>query len=62
MELSWDLPIDLCLSSCDIKLSILTKLEDLCERVDAAPVLTKSKLQLYRNGICHHLSLAVGCV
>ena len=50
------LPINLCLSSCDIKSSILTKLEDLCERVDAAPILTKSKLQLYRNGIFPRLS------
>ncbi|XP_062498986.1 uncharacterized protein LOC134176331 [Corticium candelabrum] len=50
------LPINLCLFSCDIKSSILTKLEDLCERVDAAPILTKSKLQLYRNGIFPRLS------
>ena len=27
------LPIDLCLSYCDIKSSILTKLEDLCEKL-----------------------------
>ena len=50
------LSIDLCLLSCNIKSSILTKLEDLCERVDAGPVLTKSKKQLYRNGICPRLS------
>ena len=41
---------------CHIKSSILTELEDLCKRVNAAFVLTKNKLQLNRNGICPCLS------